>query len=318
MAILRASVITGSQPANRDRRALSSVTSRGMALGIAFALIAAVATAAMNAAVKGLGGDASLPVILLFRFTLSFLVVAPFAVKAVDFHIGPLGLYAVRVVSALLAICCMFTAVSHAPLTSVLLLNSTTPLFVPILAAVFFGISTPIGMYLGIIVGFGGVVLVLSSGPDLFSNWGEWLALLSGLFAATSMVAMRALTRTEPATKVMLIYYGVGALVCLIWATSDWHWPDTSVGWLLLLSVGILGTIYQVAVTYAVVHAPSRLVTPLAFTSVIWGAGLDLSIWGVVPHMREFAGFAVVVIGIGVVLHYGRKHLTSKAEPPAT
>lgn len=283
-----------------------------LTLGVLFALVSAIGMAGMNASVKALGDAASLPVIIFFRFAFSFIFVLPLVMRETDWRVRKPVMYGLRIIAGLVALWLTYAALAYAPLTSVLLLNATSPLFIPILAAIFLGTKTSLSVWLGILIGFIGVVLVLDPGPEMLSNPGDLLALASGLVAAAAILVVRMLIKTDSPNKVMIYYYGVSAIVMLAFALGDWQWPQTERQWMLLFGVGAFGTLYQIMLTYAVTQVASRIVTPLAFTSVIWGALLDLMVWQVVPSGMEFLGFAVVIIGVVIVVMSGRKTITTE------
>ena len=74
------------------------------------------------------------------------------------------------------------------------------------------------------------------------------------------------------------------------------HWP-------LLLGIGITGALGQHFITDAFRHAPAAVVAPVEYTALLWGALLDLVIWGVLPGAVTLAGSATV-IAAGLYLIY--------------
>ncbi len=283
-------------------------------LGITLAALASISIACMNAFAKELGTSVSTPVLVLFRFLFSFICIIPWVVKDKNFSFKvdkPLH-FAIRISSALLAMVCIFTALRRTSLTSVLLLSSTTPLFIPILAAIFFKIKTHTSIYLAIALGFVGVAIVLHPAEDISINSGELLATTAGILAAVALLEVRILSKTNTTLQILFYYYGVSALVTLIASLFQWSWPENYYHWLMILFVGITGTIYQISITIAISNAPSRIVTPLAFSSVIWGGSIEYFIWHQKPSLYAIIGFTIIIISILLVVHFGNKYIVLK------
>ncbi|MEM8604200.1 MAG: DMT family transporter [Cyanobacteria bacterium P01_H01_bin.121] len=284
---------------------------QSLPLGIIFALVAAAANASMSASVKALSGELPTTTIVFFRFLFSFSCVLPWVIRDPNFSFKVTNpwRYGVRITAALGAITCTFAAVQIAPLTSVLLLGSTTPLFIPVLAAILLKTKTHISVWTGIGIGFMGVGIVLHPNAAFFQNAGELLALAAGFLAAIAILQLRILSKNHAPLQLLFYYYGVSAIVMGLISSLNWRWPTTPRDWLVLTGVGLFSTIFQVCATFSIVRAPSRIITPLSFTRVVWGGILDYFIWGIAPDITTAIGFSVVVVGIVMVIYFGQRHI---------
>lgn len=283
-------------------------------LGILFALISAASGACMNAFVKELGNSTSTTILIFFRFMFSFCCLIPWIIKDKNFslRVDKPANYAIRIVCALLALTCVFSAVKRTSLTTVLLLSNTAPLFIPVFAAILYKIKTRVSIYLSIIVGFFGVAIVLHPTGSVSISSGEIFAILAGIMAAMAMLQVRILSKTSTTIQILFYYYGVSAIVTGIAAIFQWNWPDNYYQWIILILVGITGTIYQVCITLAVSSAPARIITPLTFTSVIWGGTIEYLIWNKQPDIYTIAGFLIIITSIIFVVYLGNKHIIPK------
>ena len=54
------------------------------------------------------------------------------------------------------------------------------------------------------------------------------------------------------------------------------HWP-------LIAGLGVAGALGQYAITLAFKWGEASLIAPLEYTALVWGVGLDLALWGVLP-----------------------------------
>ncbi len=97
-------------------------------------------------------------------------------------------------------------------------------------------------------------------------------------------------------------------LVSGVVAIGQWQTPTPNIC-LLLLGIGVFGTLYQVFATCAYVTAPVRLISPLLFFMVIFGGLLDWIIWDHVPSEVTSIGAIIIVIGSTITIYFGKKSL---------
>lgn len=205
-----------------------------------------------------------------------------------------------RGLAGLAAMYCFFYALAHLPLGEAMLLNYTTPLFVPFIALSALGERPPRRVWVGIAVGFGGVVLILKPGMALFSP-AALVGVAAGVLAAIAMVSIRRLGQTEPTTRIVF-YFSViataGAAVPLLWR---WRLPAPEL-WLALVAMGVIATAAQLLLTRAYRAAPAAQIGPFIYVTVVFAAALGWWVWGEVPDARSVAGTALVVLaGIAMV-----------------
>lgn len=149
--------------------------------GVSFAILAALCYTVMSLLGKVIGDRASTDTILFSRFFISLLLLMPWVIKnpkAALRTAKPMTIIA-RSLFTLLAFACFFYALKYIPLSDALLLNNTFPLFVPITAWVMGGHRTPAQMWLGILLGFIGVGLVLKPSAGVLS-FASYIGLASG------------------------------------------------------------------------------------------------------------------------------------------
>ncbi len=288
-----------------------SMSKNNLALGVLFSILAAAALACMNAAVKELGNSVSMSVVVFFRFVFSFLSILPWIIRDKEFTLRieqPVH-YGLRIVGSLLAVVCLFVAVQTASLVTVLLLWSTAPLFIPLLARIFYRVKTHLLIYIGIVVGFIGVVIVLHPSGDVSAKAGELIALFGGFCSAVSTLEIRILSKKNTSHQILFYYYLVSMVITGIVSLFYWQLPQTGYAWLMLGLVAIFGTAFQSLIILAVVNAPSRLVSPLSFTGVIWAGLLEYFFWAKLPNYYEIVGFCVIILSIIMVVYYGNKYV---------
>lgn len=159
--------------------------------------------------------------------------------------------------------------------------------------------------WLGIGAGLLGVVIILRPGTGI-SVAGGLAALIAAVCYALNAISVRVLGRTDTTASMVIWYLVVMAIVTGVLTAPDWvalrlehlHW---------IVVLGISGALAQHAITEAFRCAPASAVSPFEYTALLWGIGLDLALWGVLPSPRVLLGGAVVVAGGLYVIHRERK-----------
>ncbi|QGA83483.1 DMT family transporter [Halomicrobium sp. LC1Hm] len=160
---------------------------------------------------------------------------------------------------------------------------------------------------LGVVVAIGGIV-VMSLGDLLGGTavgprplYGNALALVGGLMAASYVLAGRSLRQRLPLLPYVTVVYGVAALALLAVVLAQGH-PLTgyeSREWLLFLGMavgpGILG---HTLVNWSLAHVESSLVSVTLLGEPLGSALLALLLLTEVPSSWTVAGGAVVLAGI--------------------
>lgn len=279
-------------------------------LGAFFACIAAFSFAVMSVFVKKMGSSLPTSMLMFARFLMSMLAILPWVVFAKDFSLKvphPIR-YISRILAALVSVFCTFYALKFIPLVDVLLLNNTSPLFVPLIVWFMVGVKTPRTAAMGIVLGFCGIAIILEPGQEIFTL-ASILALLAGFLAALAIVQMRLISKTSSILQMLFYYFTVSALVTGVFAWAQWQVPAHLHEWLWLLGIGFFGTLYQVFVTLSYSIAPVRLMAPLTFFSVLFGGFFDWMIWNHEPTFMTLVGALCVMGGAMITVYFGRKEI---------
>ncbi|MBD1392377.1 DMT family transporter [Mucilaginibacter glaciei] len=163
-------------------------------------------------------------------------------------------------------------------------LNSLTPIFAIIFGFLFFGHKIPLGQIAGIIIGFGGIVLLYlvkqHSGAGQISYGG--LVIMATIFYGINIVVVRRhLNGVSPLviTAFSLIAVTLPSLV-ILWHSGFFNLPLAQPQYikacLAVCTLGILGTALAWVLFYALVQRTSVLFTSTAsygipFVAFAWG-----------------------------------------------
>lgn len=205
------------------------------------------------------------------------------------------GMHIFRAVAAFAGQFSLFFALRHVPIVSTMLLSMTYPLFIPILGAIFFRQKADIKNWLAIIIGFIGITLVLKPGVEIF-NPIALFALASGFCSALSFLGIHELGKHDTPHTIMFYYFLLtfflsSALVLFNWQAPDYH------AFLLLLLIGIVGTLGQECSIRALINAPPKIVAPLMYLVIPFSTILSWIIWHQFPDLFSWLGIILVSLG---------------------
>lgn len=222
---------------------------------------------------------------------------------------------------------CNFAGLARIPLADATALGYATPLFTVILAAAFLGEVVRAWRWGAVIVGFAGVLLMLSphlgqGTLDSNSTLGALFALSAAFLFGVAMTQIRHMTAKETTGALVFFYSATGILVSL--TTILWGWVMPSgLDLAALFTLGILGGMAQILMTESFRHAAASVLAPFAYSSMIWAVGIGFFWFGEVPALVVLAG-AAIVIGAGLFviwrehqLGLDRKRAPTGDVPPA-
>jgi drug/metabolite transporter (DMT)-like permease len=222
----------------------------------------------------------------------------------------------VRSLAGSCSLLCTFFALSRLPVSDVLTLTNTFPIWVALLSWPLLGEPPPLKVWLAVAVGVAGVVLVQQ--PH-FAR-GEWAVLFALAASFGSAVAMLGLHRLQgiDARAIVAHFSGVSALSC---AAAYFVFPHSPSGpsltgaWVLpgLLGVGVSATIGQLFLTRAFAAGPPAKVSLVALSQIVFGLLVDAAVFGHELNLVSLAGIALVVGTTAWVL-CGRDDAVSEGE----
>lgn len=281
--------------------------------GAAFMLAACLTFAAAGALIKQVSGALPNEMVVFFRNLIGLLVLAPWFIGRGPRYFATRhpGNHFLRAFTGLIAMYCYFYAVANMSLAEAVLLNYTAPLFIPLVALFWLGESFSSRLWWPILIGFAGIGLVLKPGASLFAP-AAWIGLAAGVFTALSMVGIRHLTNTEPATRVVFYFSLLSTLASTVPLAWTWQTPSASV-WLPLFLIGLLSTAGQILMTCAYSYAPAGQVGPFLYAIVVFAGLFGWMFWSEIPDWLSLAGAVLVAVaGILAIRMAGMQ-----AAPPA-
>lgn len=289
----------------------------GIGLMLGFCVIAPLA----DAVAKMLGQAVPLDEVLLFRFGIQVVILFPLIVlggRAWRMRGTVLWLTLLRTVMHLSGIAMMFTALRYLPLADAIAITFVMPFMLMLMGKLFLGEEVGPRRIIACTVGFAGTLLVVQ--PS-FAQVG-WPALLPvGValnFALFMLVTRKIAKATDPIGLQAVSGVMAVAIMLPVLAFGDragLH-LDISGGveWALILSIGVLGTLAHLLMTWSLRYAPSATLAPMQYLEIPVATLIGWAIFSDLPNPLAAVGIIVVMAsGLYVVF---RERATSRAAPP--
>ncbi len=273
-------------------------------------LLAYIAFAGLNALVKLLGARYSPPEIAFFRALFGILPL----VALMPWQGGIEALKTERPLAHLgrglaggSAMVLLFWTFHLLPLADGVAIGfATGPLFVSLFAILLLRELVTLKRWMAIVAGFVGVVVMVNPAGHSLAPFGVAVALSSSVCFGLAMTGVRALGSTEKPVTTVFYFALVATIMTAV--MLPWFWVTPNAQDLLLLSmVGALGGIGQLLLTRAYQMAPSSVVGPFAYSSIVWAMLLGWTFWGEWPTLQVVGGAAIVIgAGVAIVLDEAR------------
>jgi len=195
-------------------------------------------------------------------------------------------------------LCLWFLALPRIPLADMTAIGFTTPIFIMIGAALFFGEPMRWERWFAVVLGFAGVLIVV--GPKLGGGgaggsgfWWHLVMLASAPVFAASFLLTKSLTRDESALTILLWQSISVTLFSLPLALPGWQ-PLAPALWGAFLVTGVLGSLGHYCLTRSFAAADISATQSAKFLDLVWAALLGWIIFGDVPTQNALAGGAVI------------------------
>jgi drug/metabolite transporter (DMT)-like permease len=190
-------------------------------------------------------------------------------------------------------------ALSLMPLASVMAIGFSAPLWAALLSVLWFGERAGAIHWAVLLTGFGGVLVVTTPGAELLQV-GALFALANAVLYGSVTVAVRGMTKTEPAHTLLMWQMGTMTVCHALLLPFGFVLPSGH-DLMLFAAMALTNAGAQFFWTRALSLAPAAAVSPFYYLMLVWGIGFGFVVWGDVPTASLLAGSAVVVAS-GVLL----------------
>lgn len=192
------------------------------------------------------------------------------------------------------------------------------PIFVAVLSAFVIGERVHRWGWLGVVLGFAGVIVLLRPGSDAFTSF-ALIPVASAVFYALAIIVTRTRCEGVSAEALALSFNAslmmagfLGSIILLVWAPTggifeefpflfgSWSSVELS-DWAVLLGLAGFAAMIGVMLAKAYQSAPPATIATFEYSYIVFVAIWDIVFFGVAPTAMSVAGIAMI-IGAGVLV----------------
>lgn len=179
------------------------------------------------------------------------------------------------------------------PLTTATAFIFTAPLFVIILSYPLLKERVGIYRFIAVILGFSGVLLIATPEGGL-SALALTVGLLAGLFNGMVAIFLRWLGTTENTATTNFYFFlygliGTGIAMPFLYTQPSGQTP------LWIIGIGVVGLLSLLFKTQGFRLGPASLISPISYSMLIWASLYDFYIWKDAPSLSVIAGTFIII-----------------------
>lgn len=263
------------------------------------------------------------------------LVAAPLLFLLVHFDSGfaslktkKYGQHALRILLMFCSYLSFYLAIAAIPLTTAVSLYFTAPLMITALAVPILGEKVGIRRLLGIVAGFGGVMVMLRPGAGVFEP-AALLPIISAFTYAASQMLSRKLGSADSASM-MAFYIAIGFTYIggvmglgihlagiepashpsLNFLLQPWKMPS-GLEFAMIAIIGVISAMGFFLLSQAYRIGVASTVAPFEYTAMLWAVILSYLVWGTTPDVFTIVG-ALIIVASGVYVLRRERVRTSR------
>jgi len=261
-------------------------------------LTASFLFATMGALVKVASVTVSIPEIVLFR-TLPAAVVLFILARLRNRSVATphAGLHVMRGLCGICGMFLSFYAISTLPLATATTLEYTTPLFMLAYIVMLARRHLSRHAVFAMVGGFAGVVILLRPTLDAGQSLAFVAGLLAGAVSALVFVLIRRLGDAgEPTWRIVFWYSATGTATAamLVPFAPLSHYTGPTL--LILVAVGVVALLAQLAMTQAFSTGPATFLASLQYSTVGFAALYGVFLWGDILSVATMFGLSLIVL----------------------
>lgn len=268
-----------------------------------YGLVGIALLTVMDAVIKAVSGPLGAVQILWLRFAMTALFALGLLVLGRQSwpSRGRLPYHALRAALTLVSNGTFVYALGVLPLAEVFALGLTAPVFLAAFGAILLGERITRLTALGLALGFGGMLAIVSgdafSGSTSHSPVALLAALVSPVTYAFNIVLLRQQIAAETPVQVVLVQAAlIAVFVTPLAAFSSWTTDVTSL-WPMILAIGVTSTAGYLILVKALAGLTAVRYSVIEYTGLIWAALIGWLWFSERPTPQLWLGAALIVAG---------------------
>lgn len=268
--------------------------------GILAMILASLGFSIMGALVKAVSLKIPFSESVFFRAFISLVILVPWmAQQKIPFLGKNWKVLLVRSAAGFTALCLSFYTASEIKLADASILNHTSTLFVALLSPFFLNEKMNLKIFGLIVTGLLGASLIVKPSFNMINVPGL-AGLASGFFAAIAYISIKKLHRSDSSFTIVFIFVLFSTIASLILFGRYFVMPS-GWEWVVLMSIGAVGVLAQLMLTYAYKLADASTVSPYMFSTVIFSALWGALFWKELPDIWSWIG-GMILVATGILI----------------
>jgi len=205
------------------------------------------------------------------------------------------GLHFFRSCTGAAAIIALFIGLRELPLSSVVAGTFAGPIFVTVASIFFLSEKVGIRRWSAVFLGFVGMLLIVQ---PIFTDFNYYYLspVIFCIFFACVAISVKSLSKTEPNYTIAFYFTFLCTLLGLASLFfEEWKMP-TLIDWIIIIVMGLCGSIANLLLTQSYRLADASLVTPIKYLSLVFAIVFGFLIWSEVPKVLTLFGALLVVL----------------------
>ena len=220
----------------------------------------------------------------------------------------------IRAIAEALVALCFITALTHLPIADLTAIMQTTSIIIVVITAATGINRVPPSLWIAVLVGFCGVLLMVKPGGSDFNIY-TLIGLLTTFFVATRDLITRKISPAIPTAIVSLTTTLSVVVIGMIPGMDDWapfEWRET----LYLLAAALFVTIGNLCAVKAHRIAAPSVLSPFRYSILVWAFLSGLLIFGDWPDLLSLIGTGLIVAAGLYTIHaeHKKSQTTAKSE----
>ena len=204
------------------------------------------------------------------------------------------GAHAMRGLYGIAGMAFNFGAVILLPLAEAATFNMSAPIWAVMLSVVLLREKVGVWRCLAVAAGFMGIVVIMQPGGGHIPLFGAVVALVGAFLVALISIQIRDLSRTEKPVAIVF-WFSLISVLCTAPFMPFVMADPSPADWLLLLGIGLTGTMAQLMVTLALRYGQVSSVIVMDYSSIIWATLIGWLVFANMPPATTWLGAPLVV-----------------------
>ena len=279
---------------------------QSLSVGVIYLIIELVLSFAIASIVKLLEPNLPIFQILFYRYLLSLPLLVIYGLSKHGlkiFHVNNIRLLLLRILCGFMGLVMWFLAVATIDISLATVLFNTMSLFITILSVIIARESVGLRRSGAVILGFLGVVFIISPINASFNFSGVIYALLGAIFSGLMFVFIRMLGKTNASIPTAIWYNSFGVVVSLMILFVSENYFNNSVPsliykdlpWDYLLALGLLASFQQFFLAESHRYADASALAPFHYLAIPIGIVFGVVLFNEIITVKFIIGTLIIV-----------------------